>query len=361
MTTNVELWMPFNDIYRPALSIPVDTCQRFSVHPLTWLRYLGFTIYGNEGHISTLPGGPEVEYYQADIPPGIYYYVSQLPCLLDPAGMDDRTSDASSISINWRNFEERVIARDGNCVMTASRPPMAEVCHIIPHAKGHQYMINLVNHRKETIDPPLNDINDTRNGILLSVALSPAIGACQVAFLQTPNFAMTVNDVDLVAQPNAEHLGFAIQPSIANSRLTFQHFSNKDRVVALLAPHNSDARQSDSNDWPPPLIFDVAYGCVALKTWGVTEFVQFAQEHTKEIYYNYDDNECDRDAPAARQGKVRHVGRFSSDTEDSQEGNIADVVMGLWVLNARKGARQAEAMKAESTREKVRTWLESVE
>ena len=78
MAANVELWMFFDGIYQPALSIPVDTCQQFlEHHPLTWLRYLGYTIYSNEGHISTLPDGPEVEYYQADIPPGIYYYVSQ--------------------------------------------------------------------------------------------------------------------------------------------------------------------------------------------------------------------------------------------------------------------------------------------
>jgi hypothetical protein len=77
MAADVELWMSFDDIYRLALSIPVDTCKRFSVHPLAWLRYLGFTIYGNEGHISTLPGGPEVKYYQPDILPGTYYYVSQ--------------------------------------------------------------------------------------------------------------------------------------------------------------------------------------------------------------------------------------------------------------------------------------------
>jgi len=52
-------------------------CQQFSVHPLTWLCYLGFAIYGKEGHISATPGGPEVDYYQANIQPGIYYYVSQ--------------------------------------------------------------------------------------------------------------------------------------------------------------------------------------------------------------------------------------------------------------------------------------------
>jgi hypothetical protein len=73
MAANVELWMRFDDTYQPALSIP---CQRFSVHPLTWLRYVGFTVDGSQGYIS-VPGGPEVDYYQATIQPGIYHYVSQ--------------------------------------------------------------------------------------------------------------------------------------------------------------------------------------------------------------------------------------------------------------------------------------------
>jgi hypothetical protein len=39
--------------------------------------------------------------------------------------------------------------------------------------------------------------------------------------------------------------------------------------------------------WPPPLIFDVAgYGCAALKTWGEDLFVNFAEEHVRDIYYN---------------------------------------------------------------------------
>ena len=77
MTAHVKLWLFFNDGYQPALSIPVDTCQRFSIHPLTWLRYLGYTVYGNKGYISTSPDGTEVEDYYADIVPGNYYYVSQ--------------------------------------------------------------------------------------------------------------------------------------------------------------------------------------------------------------------------------------------------------------------------------------------
>jgi len=75
---NVQLWMRCNGAYQPALSIPVDLCQRFSIHPFTWLCYVGFTIHGHEGDIYTVPGGPQpVEYYDATIQPGIYYYVSQ--------------------------------------------------------------------------------------------------------------------------------------------------------------------------------------------------------------------------------------------------------------------------------------------
>jgi hypothetical protein len=113
--------------------------------------------------------------------------------------MDDRTSDTSAISTSRGDFEDRVSARDGNCVMTG--PTFAEACHVIPQAKGRQvrsecllyhseflsqakYMINLVNYRNERLNPPLDDINDTRNGILLSVLLHHPFGASEVAFLQ---------------------------------------------------------------------------------------------------------------------------------------------------------------------------------
>ncbi len=197
---------------------------------------------------------------------------------------------------------------------------------------------------------------------------------------------MTVNDVDLATQPNADHLGFVTQPSLANSRLTFQHFNNRDVATSILAPHNSDARQSESNEWPPPLLFDVTYGSAALKTWGVPLFVDFARGRTKNIYYpENDDNDdengegggggepdynvsgvgqskkrsqqmLDRDARAARREEKRRVGWQASSTETP---DFADMILGLWMHNARKGRRQARAMKAEKTREKVRTWLGS--
>lgn len=75
MAATIELQMPIDGEYQPALSIPVETCQRFSVHPLSWLRYVGFTIYGTEGHISQSTTGPVVQYSEVDIEAGIYYYM----------------------------------------------------------------------------------------------------------------------------------------------------------------------------------------------------------------------------------------------------------------------------------------------
>ena len=196
---------------------------------------------------------------------------------------------------------------------------------------------------------------------------------------------MSVNDVALVMQPLAEHLGF--NPSLAVSRLTFQHFDAPDVVTTLVAPHNSDARQrADHDDWPPPLLFDVAYGCAALKTWGVPQFMNLARQRTRDIYYHNDDDEngdgggdggdgepdvdvsgidqkryqqrLDSDARAARREQKK---KRASNTKaaDSQTPDFADIILGLWMHNARQGQRQARAMKAEKTQEKVRTWLDS--
>lgn len=199
---------------------------------------------------------------------------------------------------------------------------------------------------------------------------------------------MTVNDVDLVTQLTAQHVGFVTQPSASNKRLTLQHFNNNDVVVNVIAPHNSDARFLRSNKWPPPLIFDVAYGCAALKTWGMPEFMTFARIQTKNIYYNNNENNINdesddgsahnghggrrdrRGKPDNSQSEKRRqqaqdreerAGQEAGNTADPQEPDIADIVCALWMQSARKGQHQAHAMKEDRTREKVERWLESAE
>ena len=199
---------------------------------------------------------------------------------------------------------------------------------------------------------------------------------------------MTVNDVDLVLQPAAHNVGFIVDPSVANRRLTFQHFDIHDSATALLAPHNSDARLSDSDEWPPALIFDVAYGCAALRTWGEPTFIEDARTHTKHLYYDNGDNngnkngdsrgagpsgdgqggrhsrqKIDRDARAARRAaeRAKDSGHQAGSTADSEAPDIADIVLSFWMHNAGKVQHQVRAMKADRTQEKVGKWLNSVE
>jgi len=117
---------------------------------------------------------------------------------------------------------------------------------------------------------------------------------------------MNVNDMPLVMQPHwvVKHLQFAVHPSVAKSCLTFHNFSCSDFIIQEIAPHNLVVVQSN-DDWPLCFLFDVTYGCAALKTWGVKEFVQFTWGKTKVFYYHnvdYDDDGDDSDNSSSVRG-----------------------------------------------------------
>ena len=190
---------------------------------------------------------------------------------------------------------------------------------------------------------------------------------------------MAPTDVDLVTQPLAP--GFTTPPSQANRRLTFQHFVS-DRIITHIAPHNSDARVSDSDDWPPPLLFDVAYGDAALYTWGLDEFVDFAREQTRPIYYDAEDENGDENGGggggrtkmdrkkqvldreqrrALKREQYENVGQQGRSRADSDAPDGYDMILALWMHNTRKVKPQVRAMKASRTQEKVEAWRDSIE
>ncbi|EDR14543.1 uncharacterized protein LACBIDRAFT_321675 [Laccaria bicolor S238N-H82] len=351
---NVQLWIRLGDAYQHALSIPVHECQRFSLHPLTWLRFLGYAIYGKEGYISRERDGEQVADYRPE---------DNDFRLLDPKVMDDRTSVGSEVTSRQADFRQDVVNRDRCCVMTGSAG--SEGCHIIPHSKGDQakYMKNLVAHREVVVDPPLESINDTRNGILLLKVLHRPFGASEVAFLQTPNFAMNVDDVPLAMQHPVvlDGLHYAVHPSVANSRLTFHNFSCSDNVIQFLVPHISVAVQSNNDCSPPPFLFDIAYGCAALKAWGVKEFAQFSSEKSKEFYYHNCEDDDIHSARGAGQSKTVRAKKAGCHSQtktlakagENEEVDYWDVVLRLWAHNARKDLHRARMMQKEQTRESI--------
>lgn len=58
-----------------ALSIPVSETKEYADKPLKWLRYLGFAIAGQKGHLSTSSVGPEIDDYDAEIEAQSYYFI----------------------------------------------------------------------------------------------------------------------------------------------------------------------------------------------------------------------------------------------------------------------------------------------
>jgi len=159
----VQLWLEIDNTYHRALTIPLNTCTRFAIYPLTWLSYLGFAICGREGHISDTQNGQEIPDYRPDlngpvIQPGIYYYISQRESylcilglfqpLLEPRWVDvdmmnDRISYTSAQTSRRADFRRDIIDRDVTCVMSGSPPEGCQACHIVPHTRGDQVCPNI--------------------------------------------------------------------------------------------------------------------------------------------------------------------------------------------------------------------------
>ena len=174
---------------------------------------------------------------------------------------------------------------------------------------------------------------------------------------------MRVDDVPLVMPPDFVTQSLQLDPSHADRRLTFQNFTFQDAVAMYVSPHNSVARQSNgSNNWPPRFLFDICYGCAALKTWGVKEFVKFVEEETKEIYYtndyNTEDVEHDERDVTVRAKQVG--GRSQAQTPTAKAPDVMDLLVGLWMCNARKDMQRARMMEQQRVRDSVEKWLQSV-
>jgi hypothetical protein len=179
---------------------------------------------------------------------------------------------------------------------------------------------------------------------------------------------MTVNDVERVLQPNANLIHVSsVTPE--EKRLTFQHFDTNDPVVMIVAPHNCDAHVPDDADWPPDLIFDAAYGVAVIKAWGTPAFKEFSRNSTKAIYNEDNDgvenvggDDTNGGNSGQRQpadGRNKHAERAANWAKRRNGPDFYDMLLGIWMFNAEE--RKADAVKAETTKEKVQEWLNSTD
>jgi len=202
----------------------------------------------------------------------------------------------------------------------------------------------------------LNDINDTRNGILLNTALHPALDKGFIAFLKTPNFALSVDDIPY-QQP---HTG---SPA---SRFTLQHLQPSELgvVIPLVAPHNTDARQpEDVSQWPVAITADLIYGASALKAWGSAALNDYIWAISKDSYYDEGGEEEDEE-DEARYNTQSVTKAAINPANQPTLGDMLDVVVALWRQPAREGERKLpgdDGADVANNENKVQTWLQSME
>ncbi|KAK7007233.1 hypothetical protein R3P38DRAFT_3032125, partial [Favolaschia claudopus] len=130
-------------------------------------------------------------------------------------------------------------------------------CHIIPHSKGDEYIKLLSLYRG--ITPPITEIRDVRNGILLYAGFHIALGAGQIAFLLTgaKNPYLDVSDVP------------GCQDSTAPHRLILQHIETLGPPYDTIARNNTDARFASASNGPKPELLHFFYACAVIRRWGL--------------------------------------------------------------------------------------------
>ncbi|PVF91709.1 hypothetical protein CPB86DRAFT_791854 [Serendipita vermifera] len=276
MTTPIRLWLHLADEWIPILSIPRQHFALHTTRPLKWLRYLGFVIYGREGILRTTRDGPEIGDYMTTgvdaLLSDYFYYSPEGHCVVDTHMLDDRTSIKSSEPPSDDSiFYFDVVKRDQTCLVTGMKNAACHVMHLIPHAKGDDYISALTRLRGLSERDVIEDIDDLRNGMFILAPLHLFLRDREVAFLKTPNFAMDTEDVPLAhklppARINNNH-------SYHSSRWTMQYFSDAEDVFQMQhyfnIPHNTDLL--------------MLYGCVALKRWGQEESIQTLIKITSDI------------------------------------------------------------------------------
>jgi len=187
---DVQLWLKLgtDTDWIVTLTIPTEEFNQFTFRPLSWLRFLGFAIYGREGALLLSPEGEEVDDYTVSTESlkGAYYYSSNdEPRLVDVQGMNDRISDFNSVnSESHDEFARRIVGRDETCVMSRQGSLLCDASHLIPRSKGDEYIKRVTELRKNNDDDVIDSIDDPRNGLLLGNNYHRLLGRGYLAFLK---------------------------------------------------------------------------------------------------------------------------------------------------------------------------------
>jgi hypothetical protein len=194
--------------------------------------------------------------------------------------------------------------RDGTCIVTRDviftlTPKEAECASFFvlfyldafSHPPQAQHLSRSVVNRGGGHE--INNIDDIRNGLLLSQAIHRVFGR-SYGFLDGDDFCLFQNEHWLISHcPSVIfHLppgpGSILGPQSASpGRFTLQQFRQLDQYTIRNSPHNQDARlPADMNQFPPSIIVDMYYGSAAMLQWGIAQSSAAIWSSLESLYYD---------------------------------------------------------------------------
>ncbi|KAJ6529483.1 hypothetical protein DFH09DRAFT_934820 [Mycena vulgaris] len=255
------------------LEVPIAVIHSNSVHPIKYLRFLGWCVIGRLGAVKRTRGGADI----ADTAPlqdrRTYLYVydaadNALKYAVDLEVLKTRShisTSASSKPTRDDAFKENLAERDVRCIFTSKPPGFCEGTHIIPFHKGDEWLDFIVKNRLADEDTAGLTVDDARNGMLLSLDAHRGVDQRQLVVLQTPNAVLNVGDVPPChIRPIKNDVKYP-----EGQRYTIQ-WLNGDEDERAVITNNSDAtfNKLTSIRKPSPMLLHYNYGAAAVRWWG---------------------------------------------------------------------------------------------
>ncbi|KAJ7492928.1 hypothetical protein B0H11DRAFT_2006665 [Mycena galericulata] len=260
------------------LEIPISVIQFNSVHPIKYLRFLGWCVIGILGTVKSDRQGSDLANTAPLQDQGRYFYIYNAPddnaalqYAVDPEILKTR-SNTPTVDTAMRNraasFKQVLVNRDAKCVFTGWADDFCEGSHIIPFHKGDEWFELIVKNRPRYGEDvsTLTKVDDPRNGILLDGGIHRMAELKRVVVLKTPNTVLSVNDIPARHTRNlADNVKYP-----DGQRYTAQWLEGADPEHLARLPNNSDAafRKHTHIHKPSPLLLHYNYGVAAVKWWG---------------------------------------------------------------------------------------------
>ncbi|KAJ6480108.1 hypothetical protein DFH09DRAFT_1379001 [Mycena vulgaris] len=157
---------------------PLSELRKLSKRPAKWFSYIAWCVYGTPGrlHMSKEPTSLEIS-ANTGAPLEIDPTAPVLPAEYEPRYIDlHMLADRTSVRREWRprqkQFWQRLRQRDRRCIFAQAspieiareiRPNDCEAVHILPHAKGREYLEHSEAKHKVPEHAQLHGIDDPRN------------------------------------------------------------------------------------------------------------------------------------------------------------------------------------------------------